>query len=46
MEKTKETKKTKKSNEKSTLGDMIFRILIVTCIFLIAVLFYINYIIK
>lgn len=46
MEKTKESKKNKKGKhkEKTTIGDIIFRILIVAMIFCIAVIFYSFYI--
>ena len=44
MEKTKETKKEKQSKEKPTWGDIIFRCLVIVCIFLISVLFYAYYI--
>ena len=46
MEETKENQKVKKGKHKSkpTIGDIIFRILIVLSIFFISVIFYVFYI--
>lgn len=46
MEETKENKKAKKGKhtEKPTIGDIIFRVLIIASIFLISVIAYIFYI--
>lgn len=46
MEETKENKQVKKGKhkEKPTIGDIIFRVLIIVSIFLIAVIAYIFYI--
>ena len=46
MEETKENKKVKKGKhkEKATIGDIIFRILVIVSIFFICVLFYVFYI--
>ncbi len=46
MEETKENKKVKKGKHKSkpTIGDIIFRILIIVAIFFIGVIFYVFYI--
>lgn len=46
MEETKENKKTKngKHKEKPTIGDIIFRVLIIVAIFFIAVIAYTFYI--
>ncbi len=46
MEETKENKKAKKGKhtEKPTIGDIIFRVLIMVAIFLIAVITYMFYI--
>lgn len=45
MEETKENKKTKrgKHKEKATIGDIIFRILIIGAIFCIAIITYVFY---
>lgn len=45
MEETKENKKTKggKHKEKTTIGDIIFRVLIVGAIFCIAIISYVFY---
>ena len=46
MEETKEKQKTQKGKhkEKPTIGDIIFRILVIVSIFLISVIFYVFYI--
>ncbi len=46
MEETKENQKVKKGKHKSkpTIGDIIFRILIILSIFFISVIFYVFYI--
>ena len=46
MEETKENKKVKKGKHKAkpTIGDIIFRILIIGAIFFIGVIFYVFYI--
>ena len=46
MEETKENKKNKKGKHKSkpTIGDIVFRVLIIVAIFFICVMFYVFYI--
>jgi len=46
MEETKEGKKSKKGkhSEKTTLGDIVFRVLVMVSIFFIAVIAYVFYI--
>ena len=44
MKKTKETNKEQKIKKKATWGDIVFRVLILVCIFFIALMFYALYI--